>query len=201
MLTAITALLIVWGSQKADQIPSPSGFSYETEIFDLCEIFYKNHLPADTISKPHIYRFVWLRSFHKPVIFQLIKTSELEANLTIAIIDRKESDSPCEKHSVSLSSHQIKTLDVAIEKVFSWSGDSKLETKKNMADGAQWCFELKHNSKFFSHCRQSPQAMSFKKIPKRLLHQVPDWRQPDADFHALGMEFIKLSNVDLRPIY
>ena len=138
---------------------------------------------SDTLSKgTDVYRFTWLRTFHRPVAFRLEVRDDGTGTFYIKVADGAGGYEPGK-----LVRDEVRKLDKRTTEMLAVRFDvakfHELPTKDENGglDGSQWILEAILDGKY---------------------HVVERWSPKAGPVHAIGMEFIELAiGGDFTPIY
>jgi len=132
-------------------------------------------------SAHDIYRFTWLRTFHHPIAVR-VTYSDGGPLLEAVELDGAGGYTPgkvIHHISKSLSPEQWKALADAIETAHYWEQPTH-DTSDGGLDGAQWIIEARHVQTY---------------------HAVDRWSPFSGSYRALGLLFLKLSDLQPESIY
>lgn len=121
------------------------------------------------------YRFLWLRTFHKPIAVRIVRSVN-GVQLTAVELSGAGGYNPgsiLKQIHKSLSADQWQTLISAIEACKYWSQPSG-EDNNIGADGAQWIVEARRGHAY---------------------HVVDRWTPHDGVYHSLGLLFLDLAGL------
>jgi hypothetical protein len=100
------------------------------------------------------YRFLWLRSFHRPIVFSLYKLDD-KVSLTYKILDdnpsflhiQRKTPTIVEKKDLTLTEKEWANFKKLLEKSKFWT-DSSYSRDGNSADGSEWIIEAHLKRKY-----------------------------------------------------
>lgn len=177
--------LILKPGGPPEEWPIPESPFFPAGVFDITRSCHMNTLwlaefdeePLVAQSGEQEMRFIWLRSFHAPMIFRASIRADSASNLLIwkraGAGNRYHGDVASLSGKTELSGDQsAELLGLANAVVFC----GPAESEPPMSDGAYWIFELANDREYCFHEIQSPSG--------------------SADY-ALGRMLINLSGVDI----
>jgi len=127
------------------------------------------------------YRFLWLRTFHEPMAFRLLKSGKESFKLVIKKTGGAGGYEPGEiivNKTIDLSNKQIHDLLDKINECDFWNMPS--QEKDIGADGSQWILEGKKGGEY---------------------HFVDRWSPESGCIYEIGRMFMKYSNLKIENIY
>lgn len=159
-------------------------------VHDFIAKWYSSHL--ESMNEPsffdlrqdrkiHSYRFLWLRSFDKPVCVRIEINSDGSAWLVSKMTKGIGGSGPGEifiDATYPLSKNKAKTLLSCLENADFWNLTTKDDLQGN--DGAQWIIEGVKNGKY---------------------HIVDRWSPEDGPFREAALYLINLSKLKSDEIY
>jgi|GEM_PF-2211127 len=145
------------------------------------------------------YRFFWYRSFHNSVIFRLDMIQDGQAVLVVKTLARSNRYSIENEKTIQLKPDQLSTFKVWAKLAEKWLLLDEKPSESVGMDGAGWCFEVTSPQNFGAACRWSPVALPLKPDP-RMPDMPPELAMND-NLRRFGLEFIKLTGMDLGPVY
>ena len=138
-------------------------------------------------SKLEIYRFLWLRTFHAPIVIRLNINSDRTGALTVKATSGKGGYEPGElikDESRSLSKAEAQSFLDMIEKQKYWSLPTKEEDPNVVnLDGAQWVLEGVRNGTYKIVDRWSPEEGSIRKLGIRFLFGIAKIKLPSQEVY------------------
>jgi hypothetical protein len=127
---------------------------------------------ASRNSNLHAYRFLWLRTFHQPVVVRL-QVEEQEAGLLIAkVTDGRGGYEPGKlilNETSHLSRQAVEEFLMRLKELEFWQRPTIDESGGIGIDGAQWVLEGVQDSRYHVLSRWSPKEGDFKETSLMLL--------------------------------
>lgn len=127
------------------------------------------------------YRFLWLRSAHRNAVFRVEINHDGEGALIVTLGEvgpRESAERSVKTYRRSLVTAEVEELRAAIKRASFWTIESAPEAGRT--DGAHWVFEAQTTDGY------------------RL---VDRWSPEPGEYRQLCMLFIRLSGLDVGPIY
>lgn len=132
-------------------------------------------------ARAEAYRFLWLRSFHRPVVVR-VQSTVTGARVVTAITSGAGGYEPgtlVRRDSFTISRKAWEGLRQTVTDARLWSQPAEDSTRRGF-DGAEWIFEGQRGSRYILAARWSP-----------------DTSQQLRAFRNLGLSFLRLGHVSL----
>jgi hypothetical protein len=140
----------------------------------------ENPIDKIDVSKNNIYRFLWLRTFHRPAVFTLQYSPDGESVLNIKMSDGSGGYLPGEvvlNNTISISENEASKL----VKMFNAQDlCSDVASDRGGFDGSQWVFQS---------------------ATKQMRCESQIWTPDEGSLHDIGMMFFKLSGMNEADFY
>jgi hypothetical protein len=187
-------------SQKANKISDPffppHTFNAKSDLNSFIVDWYSKQLTAlqepslwgiAKSSKQEIYRFLWLRTFHPPIVIRLNINNDRTGSLTIKATNGAGGYEPgklIKDESKSLSKAETQSFLSMVEKQKYWGLPTK-EEDPNMVgeDGAQWVLEGVRNGIYKIVDRWSPEDGPVRKLGFKMLFDFAKIKLPDKEIY------------------
>ena len=188
-LLSIVLIVVAVHSAAAGERYFPKGtLSQNFEVSEMKERWYSKQLRAMN-ERPwsggarelHGYRLTWLRTFHHPIVVRLDIAPDGTANLHVKVASGRGGYDPgvlTVNKTIHISKVQTDTILTGLEQTRFWTMASYVD--RYGFDGARWIVEGVDDARYHVVDRLSPEGSPFQ-------------------FWALSL--MKLSDVDLEPIY
>ncbi len=127
----------------------------------------------------HIYRFIWLRSFHSPVIIRLQIGEDLTSTLFVKVTNgRGDLGDKMKEEAIKLPKEKIKDFLSRLNSSNFWNLQNYEETFG--LDGARWIIEGTKNGRY---------------------HIVDRWSPEDGKYREAALFLVKLADLRISNIY
>jgi hypothetical protein len=173
----VAALLLICGSGVAQQYFPDSVFDQQKKANDFVVDWYSQQLRAlvepslwetSQKTKDQVYRFLWLRSFHHPVVVRLTVNRDGTGSLVMKVASGQGGYEPgklIENSTRQISKQQTQWFLDRVEELKYWELPTH-EEKNNVVgvDGAQWIVEGVRNGTYKIVDRWSPEKGPIRSI-------------------------------------
>lgn len=135
------------------------------------------------IAARHVYRFTWLRTFHRPVAIRLEENLAGKWTIHTKITSGAGGYDPGKlivDESRAVSSGEIAPLAKLFGSGSSFWALPSADEDGGGLDGSRWIVEVRHGSRY---------------------HFVDRWTPSNGEVHDLGLVFMKLSKADFGKVY
>jgi hypothetical protein len=187
LVAAVLVSCLLSGVASAQFFP-PRTFSQRPDLEELIVTWYSAQLSE--MREPSLfkqkegesYRFLWLRSFHRPYAFRLQVLPDGTGTLTVKstnLLPDGERGRVTLDKTRRLSAVQMRRVLSGIEALGFWSLPTK-DLSRSGFDGAQWVFEGTQNGRY---------------------HIVDRWSPDDGAFRELMLALVQLAGVKVQPVY
>lgn len=129
-------------------------------------------LDPKTDANRECYRFTWLRTFHRPVVFRVDVKGDGAASLTIKVADGAggyEWGKVVRNETKALDKTVAGKLKAQAQKILK----SDLYEKTGGFDGSHWLVEVLMNGRYHVVCRWSPTEGDVRNMGQLLIDQAP----------------------------
>lgn len=149
-------------------------FDAQNDIHKSIAGWYSKHLQAmkepsllnaSSYDQAHMYRFLWLRTFHKPIALRLQVKPEGHGILTVKVCDGAagyESGNLVIEDMTKLEADDVSSFLSSVEDAKFWNMPSYESEASIVCDGAQWVLEGVRNGRYHVVDRQSPREGTYR---------------------------------------
>ena len=130
---------------------------------------HEPRLNAAMPAKAESYRFLWLRSFHQPVVIRIYSTAT-GGRVVAAVTNGAGGYAPgalIRRDSVELTPNAWSAFRAAIDTASFWTLPAE-DSGRVGADGAEWVFEGRHGPRYAVFVRWSPDTSKSLRLVRRL---------------------------------
>jgi hypothetical protein len=134
-------------------------------------------------KKAHVYRFLWLRTFDKPIALRLVVYPEGTGLIFKKISDGSAGYDPGElvvNETVAVNKEDVDTFLEMLNKVKFWQLPIKEKSDVLGLDGAQWVIEGVSSGKY---------------------HLVDRWSPTKGQFREAALQLVRLAGIKVKAVY
>ena len=191
---AAMMILIIFAANSSADEPyfPPYVFDPGDHMNQFIVDWYTEHLKA--LDEPsllarkgngHAYRFLWLRTFHEPIVIRIMILDDGSGTVEVKVADGKGGYEPGEiivSEEKTLAPEDVERFLSAVKKAQFWNepAQEEIDEQEIRLDGAQWILEGVHQGEY---------------------HVVSRWSPDKGPYRKLCLLMIKLGEVEVQAVY
>ena len=179
LATVVILFALFIGPATAQFFPART-FTHRADLDDFIIAWYSKNLSA--MNEPSLwnaretrsreaYRFVWLRTFHRPFAFRLELSPDGTGVLTAKSASGSGGYDPGQlvlNKTVQLKATEVRDFTSRLDKLGFWALPTQDPSASGL-DGAQWIFEGIKDGRYHTVDRWTPKSGSFRELMLRLV--------------------------------